>query len=933
MGRTLIIAEKPSVAADIAKVVGAGTKGEHAWEGDDHVVSWAVGHLLEFVPPEGYDDNLKRWRLKDLPILPEQFKLTPTRGSTKQLNALKKYIKAKDVDRVVNACDAGREGELIFQEIYRFAGVDKPVDRLWLQSMTGKAIAEGLANVRKNEDVSGLADAADCRAESDWLIGMNATRALTVRLRSSRDKNVWSAGRVQTATLAMLVRREHEILAHQPEDYWVINATFATPGQDWEAVWFDDDKDGPRDRIFDKARADAIVALLSKNPAGSASETRKETKETAPPLFDLTSLQREANRRFGFSARRTLSSAQALYEGHKLITYPRTDSRALPEDYREKVGEALQFLAALPDYKEHAERLLADGLSNESRNFDDKAVSDHFAIIPTGDGSTKNLRADEKKIFDLVTRRFLAGFHPQARHEEVERITQVENERFRTRRKVLKYAGWRAVWDKGEGGQKALLPPLKDADGTDCKTLEHTIEEKQTKPPSRLTEAAILGLMETAGKEVDDEHLAQVLKETGGLGTPATRAEIIETLINREYAARCTGVDNKKALRATPRGIRLIDALERINLPRLTSAELTADLEDSLRAIERGDAERTAYMGDIRGWTTEIVEAIRGFEFDTLYEGIAPIAKCPVCGKDVTENLRTWSCADAGPGGTCSFVVWKEVGGRYVDRFSAIQLATEGKTPVKGGFFTRDHREYEAMLVRQEDGKVRAVSATQADSALVDVEEIDISPCPFHAEEGLMIRRTSAGYQCQGKGEKKCGYGKKHCTLNLPLTLCQRELTVEEVKLLLGEEHKTALLEGFVSRYNKPFSASLLLQENGKIKWDFPPRQGRGGAAEALKEFPVVEGELAPCPRKGRCPGDGKIIETATHFKCSADDCTIAVPREICSRELTRVEATALFGAGETELLSDFVSRKSGKAFNASLYLKKNGKHGFRFNK
>ena len=933
MGRTLIIAEKPSVAADIARVVGATEKGTHAWEGNDHVVSWAVGHLLEFVPPEGYDEKLKRWRLKDLPILPDGFQLTPTRGASKQLTALKKFLKAKDVDKVINACDAGREGELIFREIYRFSGSSKPVDRLWLQSMTGKAIQESLDSPRTNDSVQGLADAADCRAESDWLIGMNATRALTVRLRSQRDKVVWSAGRVQTATLAMVVKREREILDHEPQPYWVIQGTFGLPdaGEPYLATWFDPEADAPRDRIFEEAQRDRVVALLADGAAARASETRRDSRETAPHLLDLTTLQRESNRRFGFSARATLSAAQSLYEQHKLITYPRTDSRALPEDYREKVAEAIDFLGGMPDFAEHAKRLQADGLCNEDRNFDDAAVSDHFAIIPTGGGTTEGLRPQERRVFDLVVRRFLAGFHPPAVSTEVERITDLSGESFRTRRKVLKVPGWRAVWDKGTTTTKLELPALPDPAGSDVKLVEHEVEEKQTRPPARLTEAGILGLMETAGKEVDDAQKARVLKETGGLGTPATRAEMIETLIAREYASRCVGTEGKKALRASARGIRLIDALERIQLPRLTSAELTADLEDALRGIERGDATRADYMKDIRAWTGEIVDSIRDFTFDTLYDGTEPVGDCPLCGTPVRETLRTWVCDKGGPKGECTFVIWKEVGGRYVDRRSATQLTVGTETPSKAGFFTRDNREYEAKLAREEDGRIRV--RRQGETAQAEVEEVDVAPCPHH--DGLMIRRTGAGYRCQGHGEKQCAYGKKTCSLNLPLTLCQKDLRLEDIKGLLGTEGKTELIEGFISKRNRPFNATLFLTEEGRIRWEFPPRNRNGAEGDSdAREFPVNAEPVARCPAGNRCPanGEGIIGETTTAFACSTEGCRVSVPREICKRELVREEAVRLFKDGETAVLEGFTSR-AGKPFAASLYLKKNGRHGFRFGK
>ena len=920
MTRTLIIAEKPSVAADIARVVGATEKSAHAWDGETHVVSWAIGHLLEFVAPEGYDKELKRWRLKDLPILPDQFLLTPVKGNTKQLNALKKLLKAKDVDRVINACDAGREGELIFREIYRYSGTDKPVDRLWLQSMTDDAIRTSLATPVAASEVQGLADAADCRAESDWLIGMNATRALTVRLRSQRDRVPWSAGRVQTATLAMLVRREREILSHLPEAYWNIQATFNSPGEpghEYVSSWFDASQEGPKDRIFDPAIRDEVVALLDSKPAAHASESRKDSKESAPPLLDLTSLQREANRRFGFSARRTLSTAQSLYEQYKMITYPRTDSRALPEDYRDKVTEAITYLSGHTAYAAAAGRLLKDGLDNAERNFNNAAVSDHFAIIPTGSGDPSALRGDTGKVFDLVSRRFLAAFHPPAVSTEVERITKAGDHNFRTRTRVLKTPGWRAVFERKDKEVKAELPPLANPSGSDVNYQSHEVEAKETKPASRLTEAALLGLMETAGKEVEDSDKAKVLKETGGLGTPATRAEIIETLIQRQYAERCSSVQNRKALRATTRGLRLIDALERIDLPLLTSAEMTANLEDALRGVEHGEATREEYMGGTREWTRKIVEKIRGFSYAELYAGTESLGTCPTCGKgEIYETLRTWTCERGGRDGECDFVIWKEVGGRYVDRRSATDLVLKGETPVKPGFFTRDGREYEASLVRTEDGRTVVRPKGTPEAELQEVEPADLGPCPFHADK--MVRRSGAGYRCDG-------YADKTCKLNLPLQLKQRPLTLEEATALIGPDRKTALLEGFTSKRGRPFSATLVLGEAGRITWEFPPRDS-SRPNQASKEFPVNAEPVCKCPKHP----EADIVESATSFVCKDGSCSIAIPREICQREIKREEAAVLFKDGATDLLEGFISR-AGKPFTASLYIKRTGRHGFKF--
>lgn len=918
MGKTLIITEKPSVAADIARVVKASKKTTHGYESDSHVVSWAVGHMLGFVAPEVYEDRFKRWRLQDLPIIPEAFQQEPVRGVKKQLAALKKYLKSKDVDTVVNACDAGREGELIFQEIYRFSGVKKPVGRLWLQSMTDRAITESLNSVREGSEFQGLADAADCRAESDWLIGINATRALTVRLRSSKDRIVWSAGRVQTATLSLLVHRELDILSHVPEPFWQIVAAFKAENHSYDATWYDPDGEGRVDRIHTEKVRDRVIAALETTTVAKAKETRKDQRRIAPTLFDLTSLQKEANKRFGFSARRTLKAAQQLYEAHKLLTYPRTDSKALPEEYSELVPGVVRYLGKNPAYASFAKTLAASGLQNQKRNFDNSAISDHFAIIPTGEGDFTGLTGDPQRIFDLVARRFLASFHPPAIVTEVERITTLGDELFRTRKTVLKEPGWRAVDGKESEDAALALPPL-GAGGESVSKVSFEVEEKETQPPGRINEGQLLGMMETAGRVIEDDALAQVLKETGGLGTPATRADIIETLLSRLYIERCTGVNNRKAFRATARGVRLIDALTRIELPRLTSAAMTADLETALRDVEAGNRERSDYMNEIRSFTEEIVDRVKGFSYDTLYDGTEALGSCPKCKAEVRETLRTYSCVTDRE--ECDFLLWKEAGGRYVDRTTAKTLLENGETGVKVGFFTRDAREYEASFVFKDDFKVKVISKGHEDGGTLEaVEELDVAPC-CQCDAG-QIRRTNEGYVCTPLKE-----GGEGCGFKLPLTLCQRILVPEEITVLVGEARKTEVLEGFISKRNRPFKAALSLNEKGKIGWEFPPRDNSaGGGRAAAKEFEVNSAPLGTCV----CSSKGTVVETSTEFVCDADDCKRKIPREIFKREVTREEAQVLFTKGETEVLDNFVS-KAGKPFGAQLYFKKSGRHGFRF--
>jgi DNA topoisomerase-3 len=567
VSKSLVITEKPSVARDIVAALDSLAEQEGYWENDRYVVTYTVGHLLELLEPEDLDPAYKRWVLDQLPILPREFRLKPKSGSSERVRVIRKLLKRADVTEVINACDAGREGELIFREIMDFLGNRKPVKRLWLQSMTSTAIRDGFANLAPGEEYDGLGSAAACRSHSDWLIGMNATRALTKRLRGRREKAAWSAGRVQTPTLAIVVDRELEVLAHVPRSYWRIEAQFQADGHEYTSLWFDPrfrateaDAEARDDRIFDEERARAIADAV-RGHAGLARETRKPSRETAPPLFDLTSLQRECNQRFAWSARRTLNAAQRCYEGHKVLTYPRTDSRCLPSDYRETVNRVIETLSASGDYREWARRLQERGLQNTERTFNDAGVSDHFAIIPTGLLPKTPLTGDDGRLVDLVIRRFLATSFPEAVWTRVERITEVEQHSFRARARTLDDPGWRVVLGQTEQEDQPL-PPLPaghdSATGIGVQNGGAEIQPEQTKPPARITEARILTLMETAGRYIEDDELAAALHEKG-IGTPATRADIIENLIAKGYVLR-----QGKSLRPTVKGVRLVDVLRRI---------------------------------------------------------------------------------------------------------------------------------------------------------------------------------------------------------------------------------------------------------------------------------------------------------------------------------------------------------------------------------
>jgi DNA topoisomerase III len=703
--KALVIAEKPSVARDIVSAL-PGSFDEHKnfYESDDYVVTFAVGHLLELSDPEDYDPAWKSWKLDNLPIIPSEFQVRPRdKKSATQLNLIHKLLKRKDVDRVINACDAGREGELIFTHIYETSEVDKPVERLWINSMTKQAIREGFEKLRPGEQVEPLREAARSRSEADWLVGMNATRAATVR--RGWGAGVVSLGRVQTPTLAMLVKREREIQAFVPEPYWLVHASFDPR---YHGLWFE----GDETRLKDGKRADEIVEKVTGKTGQVESVERKEQSERAPLLYDLTSLQRDANRRFGFSARRTLSAAQSLYEGKKAITYPRTNSRFLSGDLVPQLKPTAATLVPISEYADAARYVLALEQLPLGRVVNDAKVDDHHAIIPTDiDHNLDSFSPDERRIFDLVARRFLAVFHPPARYARTTIVTEVEGERFRTRGKVTLEAGWRGVYglepddakqqDEDANGE-GELPELKQ--GQEVKCVEAESEAKETKPPPRYTEATLLSAMETAGKLVDDEELREAMKERG-LGTPATRAEIIETLIRREYIERVA-----KDLQPTPKGLSVITMLEKHPI---TSAELTGDWEKQLVDIEHGTAERSEFMSGIADFAKTTVEQIASLDDDKIKFERAELGLCPKCGAEtgeiIRENARAFGCTSwksrEEPG--CGFVIWKRVAGRTLTPEIARQLLEEGKTrEVLSGFRSRAGKPFRARLVLGENGKV-----------------------------------------------------------------------------------------------------------------------------------------------------------------------------------------------------------------------------------
>jgi DNA topoisomerase III len=708
--KTLVIAEKPSVARDLVDALpGSFENNDTYYESDDTIVTFAVGHLVELVQPEEYDEKFKKWRMDDLPIVPEEFRLQPRDKKTaKQLKAIHKLLQRDDVDRIVNACDAGREGELIFAYIYETSGVDKPVERLWISSMTKQAIREGFEQLRPGEELRQLEAAARSRSEADWLVGMNATRAATIRGRAWVG-GVVSLGRVQTPTLALMVKREREIQAFVPEPYWLVHAQFDPR---YEGLWFE----GDETRLKEAKRAEEIAAKVAGKDGTVESVERKEQSERAPLLYDLTSLQRDANRRFGFSARRTLQAAQSLYEDKKAITYPRTSSRWLSGDLVPQLKPTAGTLEPIGEYAAAARYVLGLDQLPLARVVNDSKVDDHHAIIPTDvEHEVERFSPDERRIFDLVARRFLAVFHPPARYARTTVVTLVEEERFRTRGKITLEAGWRGVYgllseadqqaarqDEDAENESAELPELQQGQTVKCTAAE--VEAKETRPPPRYTEATLLSAMETAGKLIDDEELREAMKESG-LGTPATRAETIETLIRREYIERVS-----KDLQPTPKGLQVITMLEEHPL---TSPELTGDWEKRLTDIEHGSDDRKKFIGDIADFTRSTVEQIAALDKEKLRPERVELGPCPRCGAEtgeiIKENSKAYGCTSwkSREETGCGFVIWKRVAGRTLTPEIARQLLEEGKTKeVISGFRSRAGKPFRARLVLKDDGKV-----------------------------------------------------------------------------------------------------------------------------------------------------------------------------------------------------------------------------------
>ncbi|MEC4718812.1 DNA topoisomerase III [Noviherbaspirillum sp. CPCC 100848] len=836
MTKTLIIAEKPSVANDIAKALGGFTKHDEYFESSEYVLSSAVGHLVEIGVPEEYDVKRGKWTFTHLPMIPPHFALNPIAKTESRLKVLTRLIKRKDVSGLINACDAGREGELIFRLIAQYAKAKQPIRRLWLQSMTPGAIRDGFSKLREDQEMLPLADAARCRSEADWLIGINGTRAMTAFNSKEGGFYLTTVGRVQTPTLSIVVEREEKIKNFVPRDYWEVRAEFICAAGIYEGRWLDTkfkkdetDPEKKAERLWSKAAAESIVAAC-RGKQGNVTEESKPATQIAPALFDLTSLQREANARFGFSAKNTLGLAQALYEKHKVLTYPRTDSRHLPEDYLQTVRQTLEVVAENHNYQQFASQILnKNWVKPNKRIFDNTKISDHFAIIPTTQ-APKNLSEPEQKLYDLVTRRFMAVFFPAAEFQVTTRYTEVSGHQFKTEGKVMTNPGWLAIYgreaanddDKENAG--TLVPVAK---GEKVQTEKIVANGLVTKPPARYSEATLLSAMEGAGKLVDDEDLREAMAGKG-LGTPATRAAIIEGLLNEKYLLR-----EGREIIPTAKAFQLMTLLRGLGVNELTAPELTGEWEYKLSQMERGRISREEFMREIAQMTQIIVKRAKEYNNDTIPGDYATLnTPCPNCGGVVKENYRRFACTK------CEFSMSKIPGSRQFEIAEVEELLQKREIGPLQGFRSKMGRPFAAILkiVRDEDinnFKLEFDFGQNQDEG-EDGEGVDFSEqtplgaCP-KCNSG--VYEMGLAYVCEKTVAKP-----KACDFRSGRIILQQEILPEQMAKLLNDG-KTDLLPGFISqRTRRPFKAFLVKDKNGKVSFEFEERKGKAPAKGKAEE-------------------------------------------------------------------------------------------------
>ncbi len=910
MNKTLVIAEKPSVAQDIVRaltpVAGKFDKHDDHFENEQYVVTSAVGHLVEIAAPEQFDVKRGKWSFAHLPVLPPFFELKPIDKTKSRLSAVVRLAKRKDVGRLINACDAGREGELIFRLIEQYAGgqksgqyqgLGKPVQRLWLQSMTPAAIRDGFEKLRSDEQMRGLADAARSRSEADWLVGINGTRAMTAF--NSRDGGFFltTVGRVQTPTLSIVVEREEQIRAHRSRDYLEIHASFLAEAGEYPGKWFDpafkkptgDDADADlrADRLWDQREALAIVEAV-RGKAASVTEESKPTTQASGLLYDLTSLQREANGRFGFSAKTTLQLAQSLYERHKALTYPRTDSRHLPEDYLGTVKQTFEMLAdsGMKHLAPHALTALnGNYIKPSKRIFDNSKVSDHFAIIPTLQAPS-GLSEAEQKLYDLVVRRFLAVFFPSAEFMVTTRISKVLNHHFKTEGKVLVKPGWMAVYGKeaaedvegaqaGDKGQN--LVPVREGETVRTETVE--AKGLKTKPPARYSEATLLGAMEGAGKFIEDDELREAMQEKG-LGTPATRAAIIEGLLNEKYMLR-----EGREIIPTAKAFQLMTLLRGLEVEELSRPELTGEWEYKLAQMEHGKLSRAAFMAEIAAMTERMVKKAKEYDRDTVPGNYATLeAPCPNCGGVVKENYRRYACTGAdGNSEGCGFSFTKSPAGRTFEVAEAEAFVRDRHIGPLEGFRSKAGWPFVAEMTLKYSDEDRNWKLefdfgddknAEETGELVDfADQESLGACPVC---GAPVYEHGGNYVC-GKAVPTAAQPTPSCSFKSGKIILQQPVARDQMSKLLATG-KTDLLDKFVSmRTRRSFKAFLAWdKEAGKVNFEFEPRESKypprktAGAAAKAAPAKKAAAKKAPAAKKAAAPKAPRKTTAATGKQPSA---------------------------------------------------------------
>jgi len=880
LGKTLVIAEKPSVAQDIVRALtplaGKFEKHDEYFESDTYVVSSAVGHLVEIQAPEEFDVKRGKWSFANLPVIPPHFDLKPVDKTKTRLNAVVKLAKRKDVNKIINACDAGREGELIFRLIEQYAGgakpLGKPVSRLWLQSMTPQAIRDGFGALRSNAQMQPLADAARCRSEADWLVGINGTRAMTAF--NSRDGGFFltTVGRVQTPTLSVVVEREEQIRKFVSRDYFEIHASFAAVAGQYPAKWFDpqhkrdaEDAEKKADRVWNLAQAQAI-ADACRGQQATVTEESKPTTQASPLLFDLTSLQREANGKFGYSAKTTLQIAQSLYERHKALTYPRTDSRALPEDYVPVVKQTFEMLAdsGMRHLAPHALVALNNNyIKPTKRVFDNSKVSDHFAIIPTLQAPS-GLSEAEQKVYDLVVRRFMAVFFPSAQYQVTTRISTVTvanaAHAFKTEGKVLVNPGWLAIYGKeaanevedakdGDKGQ-SLVPVAPNekvrADAVDAKGLK-------TRPPARYSEATLLGAMEGAGKTVEDDELREAMQEKG-LGTPATRSSIIEGLIAEKYMLR-----EGRELIPTAKAFQLMTLLRGLGAEELSKAELTGEWEYKLALMEQGKLKREVFMAEIAAMTERLVRKAKEYDRDTIPGDYATLhAACPNCGGIIKENYRRYTCTGkTGAEDGCGFSFGKSPAGRTFELAEVEKFLTDKKIGPLDGFRSKAGWPFTAEMVVKFDEETKNYKlefdfgddkAGEESGELIDfAQQESLGACP---KCGGAVYEHGKNYVC-ARSVPTLAQATPSCDFKSGQIILQQPIAREQMQKLLATG-KTDLLDKFVSmRTRRAFKAMLAWDaEADKVNFEFAPSKFPPRKTAAVKPVAAKTPAAKPAAKK-----------------------------------------------------------------------------------